>query len=230
MQGWDSVMVRADVELGGTDQLFNLLVGRQLQEQEGQAPQIVLTTPLLPGIGGGPKMSKSLGNYVGIAEPGTEQFGKLMSIPDDLIPMYLQYATGWPQARIDEVVAQLRSGALHPNAAKRLLARTVVDLYHGAGAGEQAEAHFDRIHKDHALPDDIEVTFELEEPMAVSKLLVATQLAPSLREAKRQIAHKGVRLDNDVVEEDRTIDPAGLPAGGVVLSHGRRNHVRVVPA
>jgi tyrosyl-tRNA synthetase len=229
MQGWDSVMVRADVELGGTDQLFNLLVGRQLQEQEGQAPQIVLTTPLLPGIGGGPKMSKSLDNYVGIAEPGNEQFGKLMSIPDDLLPMYLQYATAWPQPRIDEVLAELRSGALHPNAAKRLLARTVVDLYHGAGAGEQAEAHFDRIHKDHELPTDIARSYPLEAPMALSKLLVATGLAPSVREANRQIAQKGVRIDNEVVEDDVTVDPAELPAGAVVLSHGRRHHVRVVP-
>jgi tyrosyl-tRNA synthetase len=230
MQGWDSVMVRADVELGGTDQLFNLLVGRQLQEHEGQAPQIVLTTPLLPGIGGGPKMSKSLGNYVGIAEPGPEQFGKLMSIPDDLLPMYLQYATAWPQARVDEVVAQLQSGALHPNAAKRLLARTVVDLYHGDGAGAAAEAHFDRLYKQHELPAEIAEVHPLATPMPLSKLLVASGLAPSVREARRQIAQKGVRVDNDVVIDDTVIDPAGLPAAGVVLSHGRRHHVRVVPA
>jgi tyrosyl-tRNA synthetase len=230
MQGWDSVMVRADVELGGTDQLFNLLVGRQLQEQEGQAPQIVLTTPLLPGIGGGPKMSKSLGNYVGIAEPPSEQFGKLMSIPDDLTAMYLQYATAWPQARIDDVVAQLQSGSLHPNAAKRLLARTVVDLYHGDGAGDAAEAHFDRIHKEHELPTDIVDTYGLTDATPLSKLLVATGLAPSLRAASRQIAQKGVRIDNVVVPDDITVDPTGLPGGGAVLSHGRRNHVRVVPA
>jgi tyrosyl-tRNA synthetase len=230
MQGWDSVMVHADVELGGTDQLFNLLVGRQLQEQEGQAPQIVLTTPLLPGIGGGPKMSKSLGNYIGIAEPGWEQFGKLMSIPDDLLPTYLEYATAWPQARIDEVVVQLQSGVLHPNAAKRLLARTVVDLYHGEGAGVAAEAHFDRVFKQHELPTDIARSYALAAPMSLSKLLVATELAPSLREATRQITAKAVKIDNVAVLDDIVVDPAELPVSGVVLSHGRRNHVRVVPA
>jgi tyrosyl-tRNA synthetase len=144
--------------------------------------------------------------------------------------MYLQYATAWPQARIDEVVRELGSGALHANAAKRLLARTVVDLYHGAGTGEQAEAHFDRIHKEHELPTDIARSYTLAAPMRLSKLLVDTELAQSLREATRQIGSKAVRLDNEPVLEDALVDPAGLPAGGAVLSHGRRNHVRVVPA
>jgi tyrosyl-tRNA synthetase len=175
-------------------------------------------------------MSKSLGNYVGIAEPGAEQFGKLMSIPDDLIPRYVQYATGWPQARIDDVVAQLASGALHPNAAKRLLARTVVDLYHGQGAGEHAEAQFDLLFKHHELPTDIARSYALDAPMRLSKLLVATTLAPSLREATRQIGAKAVKLDNVPVLEDLVVDPAELPAPGAVLSHGRRNHVRVVAA
>src|SRR6478672_8520462 len=135
LQGWDSVMVRADVELGGTDQLFNNLVGRTLQEQVGQEGQVVLTTPLLEGLDGVNKMSKSLGNYVGIAEPPAEQFGKLMSLPDELMPRYFLLTTGWHPDRVDEVARALAGGSLRPVEAKRLLARTVVDLYHGDGAG-----------------------------------------------------------------------------------------------
>ena len=125
LQGLDSVEVRADVELGGTDQLFNLLMGRHLQERAGQEAQVVLTTPLLVGLDGTQKMSKSLGNYVGVAEPPGEQFGKLMSIPDAALEMYLTHATGWDPDRIDVVVAALRSGELHPNRAKRDLGRAV---------------------------------------------------------------------------------------------------------
>src|SRR5439155_21770271 len=121
LQATDSVEIRADVELGGTDQLFNLLMGRHLQGRAGQEPQIVLTTPLLVGLGGEQKMSKSLGNYVGITESPKDQFGKLMSIADDLMPDYFQYATDWPPERVAEVQAELASGELHPNGAKRLL-------------------------------------------------------------------------------------------------------------
>ena len=155
LQGTDSVAIHADVELGGTDQLFNLLVGRHLQQQADQAAQIVLTTPLLVGLDGTKKMSKSLGNYVGIAEPPAEQFGKLMSIPDAVLPMYFRYATAWPPEDVDATIERLASGALHPNAAKRLLARTVVDLYHPAGSGVAAEAEFDRVFKAKQTPTEI---------------------------------------------------------------------------
>src|SRR5690242_1762077 len=144
LQGLDSVEVRADVEIGGTDQLFNFLLARQLQERAEQDPQVVMTMPLLVGLDGGQKMSKSLGNYVGIQEPPREQFGKVMSIGDDLMPAWFAHATAWEPERITETVDALQSGELHPNAAKRLLARTVVDLYHGPGTGDAAEAEFDR--------------------------------------------------------------------------------------
>jgi tyrosyl-tRNA synthetase len=231
MQGWDSVMVRADVELGGTDQLFNLLVGRQLQEQEGQAPQVVLTTPLLPGISGGPKMSKSLGNYVGIAEAPSEQFGKLMSIPDELLPLYLKYTTAWPQERIDDVVGRLGAGTLHPNEAKRLLGRTVVDLYHGAGVGASAEAHFDRLFVRHEAParEAIETVFVLETPMALSRLVAATGLAGSNREGARQIAQGSVKIDGEPASDDTTVRPDGIPSEGIVLQVGKRRWALVVP-
>ncbi|MCU1430133.1 MAG: tyrosine--tRNA ligase [Actinomycetia bacterium] len=230
MQGWDSVMVHADVELGGTDQLFNLLVGRQLQEQEGQAPQVVLTTPLLPGLGGGAKMSKSLGNYVGIAEPPAEQFGKLMSIPDDLLPLYFQYTTGWPQSEIDKVNAQVANGTLHPNAAKRLLARTVVDLYHGPGAGDAAEAQFDRVFKAHeAPPRDEMAQVTLAESDAgddgtirVSRLLAKSGLVTSNREGARAITEGGVQIDGEKVLDDRAIALHDIPPAGMVLQQGKR--------
>ena len=192
LQATDSVEVRADVELGGTDQLFNLIMGRHLQKQAGQEQQIVLTTPLLVGLDGEQKMSKSLGNYVGIAEPPREQFGKLMSIPDALMPNYFQYATDWPPERIAEVIGQLASGELHPNAAKRLLARAVVDLYHGPGAGEAAEAEFDRVFKAHAAPEDD--ARGARSPAAARgssrKLLVEAGLAASNREAGRLIRRR----------------------------------------
>src|SRR5438876_738028 len=129
LQGWDSVQVRADVELGGSDQIWNFLLARQLQEQEGQEAQVVLTMPLLVGLDGKQKMSKSLGNYVGIAEPPNEQFGKLMSLPDALMPQYFELATAWDLARVEGINRALEQGELPPMEAKRLLARSVVDLY-----------------------------------------------------------------------------------------------------
>ena len=144
-------MIEADVELGGTDQLFNLLVGRQLQQQEGQEQQVVITTPLLEGLSGGPKMSKSLGNSVGIAEPPAEQFGKLLSIPDELIPSYLQYATAWPQPQIDAARRRPRRGPARLRSRRSgCWPAPSCDLYHGPGAGEQAQADFDRVFRDHA--------------------------------------------------------------------------------
>jgi tyrosyl-tRNA synthetase len=234
LQGWDSVMVRADVELGGTDQLFNLLVGRQLQEQEGQPPQVVLTTPLLPGVSGGPKMSKSLGNAIGIAEPPAEQFGKLMSIPDDLLADYLQYTTAWDQARIDAAVAELAGGPSARAAAKRLLARTVVDLYHGAGAGTAAEAEFDRVFKEHAPPSDVP-EFALDAALVdetgrvrPSRLLAAAGLVGSNREGVRMIAEGGVRLDGAALTSDDPLAPEDL--AGRTVQVGRRRWARVVDA
>jgi tyrosyl-tRNA synthetase len=231
LQGWDSVMVHADVELGGTDQLFNLLVGRQLQEQEDQSAQIVLTTPLLEGLSGGAKMSKSLGNYVGIAESAQEQFGKLYSIPDDLIPMYLQYTTAWPQAKIDEVTQALAVGGLKPNEAKRILARAVVDLYHGDGAGVAAEAEFDRIFKSNQPPSEIpEIAADPawgSEPVRLAAVLVHCGLATSNKDGRRKIEQGGVRIDGDIVgDPDLTVVSEQLL--GKVLQAGKRNWARLV--
>jgi tyrosyl-tRNA synthetase len=228
LQGWDSVMIEADVELGGTDQLFNLLVGRQLQQQEGQEQQVVITTPLLEGLSAGPKMSKSLGNAVGVSEPPGEQFGKLLSIPDELIPSYLQHATAWPQPQIDGVLADLAEGRLGPRDAKRLLARTVADLYHGPGAGEQAQADFDRVFRDQQAPREI-AEFVLTDAaggdVSLSVLLKLTGLATSKREAKRQLAEGSVRIDGTVVEED--VDRPINGWWGTTLQVGKRKWVRI---
>jgi len=226
LQATDSVETRADVELGGTDQLFNLIMGRHLQARAGQEQQVVITNPLLVGLHGKQKMSKSLGNYVGITEPAREQFGKLMSIADTLMPDYFQYASGWPPERVAEVTGQLAAGTMHPNAAKRLLARTVVDLYHGSGAGEAAEVEFDRVFKAGAAPDEIpEKVLATRGSRRLSKLLVEVGLAASNREAGRLIREGGVRLGGEPVGEDRELAEAELE--GLVVQVGKRHWARI---
>ena len=214
LQGTDSVEINADVELGGTDQLFNLLVGRHLQERNGQEPQIVLTTPLLVGLDGEKKMSKSLGNYVGVDEPPGEQFGKLMSIPDAALPMYLQYATTWEPEQVESATA------LHPNVAKRLMARTVVDLYHGAGAGEAAEAEFDRVFKAHEAPEEM-AEHDIAAGTPLADALVTAGLAASKREARRLIEQGGVKVDGAVAADGNLSD------GTFVVQVGRRRWARL---
>jgi tyrosyl-tRNA synthetase len=231
LQGLDSVTVRADVELGGTDQLFNNLMGRLLQEREGQPPQVVLTTPLLEGIGGGEKMSKSLGNYVGITEPPEEQFGKLMRIPDELMPKYFELTTGWHPDKVKEVTGQLASGDLKPVDAKRLLARTVVGLYHGNPAARGAEAEFDRVHKDHEAPSDVQdyviPSEELRDGrIEVARLLTLAGLAASNREGRRKIQEGGVYLDDERVTEP-ALEVAPQEVDGRLLRLGRRAWARI---
>ena len=228
LQGTDSVQVRADVELGGTDQLFNNLMGRHLQEAEGQEPQVVLTTPLLVGLDGVQKMSKSLGNYVGITEPPAEQFGKLMSIPDDLMPDYFQLTTGWLPERVEEALGALRDGTLTPVAAKRLLARTVVDLYHGEGAGEAAEAEFDRVFKQHAAPSDIpEHRIDPADlPDQPGRILARLGLVASNKEGRRMVEQGGVRIDGERIDDpDAELGAADLD--GRTVQVGKRRWVRV---
>jgi tyrosyl-tRNA synthetase len=232
LQGYDSVAVEADVELGGTDQLFNLLVGRDLQRDRGQDPQVAMTMPLLEGLDGVQKMSQSLGNYVGIDEAAEEMFGKLMSIPDHLIAKYELLCTGLGTEDHARVVAGLADGSLHPNDEKRRMARTVVDLYHGEGAGERAEARFDRVFRAHELPEDVpEVALPAEALRDgrawLPKVLVAAGLAGSNGEARRAVAQGGVRLDGEpVTDPELELDPSELD--GRVLQVGRRRFARIV--
>jgi tyrosyl-tRNA synthetase len=227
LQATDSVKVRADVELGGTDQLFNLIMGRDLQKQAGQAQQVVLTTPLLVGLDGEQKMSKSLGNYVGIAEAPSEQFGKIMSIPDAQMPDYFQYATDWTPEQISEVLGKLVSGGLKPNEAKRALARAVVDLYHGPGAGDAAEAEFNRVFKDHAAPEAMPEKEVSGGGRKLSVWLTTLGLAASNREAVRAIKAGSIKLDGVVLPEDREYSVEELL--GRALQNGKRKWVRLTP-
>ena len=233
LQGWDSVMVEADIELGGSDQLWNFLMARQLQEQEGQEAQVVLTMPLLVGLDGVKKMSKSLGNYVGIAEAPREQFGKLMSLPDELMGQYFDLATAWPLDLAAQVRLEVTSGALRPVDAKRLLARTVVDLYHGDGAGAAAEAEFDRVFKAHDVPTDIAAVAVAAEEFRDGRVRLARVLAlafpkavPSNKEGRRKIEQRGVKLD-DVVIDDPDIELTAAELEGKLLQLGRRNWARL---
>jgi tyrosyl-tRNA synthetase len=238
-QGYDSVAVRADVELGGTDQTFNLLMGREVQRAYEQEPQVVLTVPLLEGTDGVQKMSKSLDNYIGLTEPPDDMFGKLMRIPDELIAKYLRLSAPVDSAEVDAIEEGLRDGNVHPNDAKRRLAREVVDLYHGAGAGAAAEDRFNVVHREHEIPDDVRsvsvpssVFGEQKEGVRVvyvPALLEAMGLVASRSEARRLQAQGGVRVDGEPVpEEDIPIegDPPGQLAGSV-WQVGRRKFARL---
>lgn len=154
-QAYDSVAIRADVELGGTDQLFNFLVARDIQRAHGQEPQVILTTPLLEGTDGSEKMSKSLGNYIGLSEPPDEMYGKLMSIPDGLMIKYLRLTTDVPCDEIAEIEKGIGDGSVHPKSAKMRLAREIVTMYHSPEAAWDAEQRFERVFRDHVLPEDM---------------------------------------------------------------------------
>jgi tyrosyl-tRNA synthetase len=232
LQGYDSVAVEADVELGGTDQTFNLLMGREVQRAYGQAPQVVLTMPLIEGLDGVRKMSKSLDNYVALTDPADEMFGKLMSLPDGLIAKYELLCTDLGPADNARVVAGLADGSIHPNAEKRRMARAIVDLYHGPGAGDAAETAFDRVFKDHDVPQDVpEVTLPadvvVDGRVWLPKALVAAGLSASNGEARRAIEQGGVRIDGEVVSDPALeLDPGSLV--GSVLQVGRRRFARIV--
>jgi tyrosyl-tRNA synthetase len=238
LQGYDSVAVQADIELGGTDQTFNLLMGREIQRAYGQEPQAVLTMPLLEGLDGVRKMSKSLDNYVALTDPPEDMFGKLMSIPDGLIAKYELLCAGVEPDEYRRIEAGLADGTIHPNDEKRRMARTIVDLYHGAGAGEQAEAAFDRVFKRHEAPaeiPDVLVPASLFEQrdggwaVAVPALLEAMALVSSRSEGRRMLGQGAVKLDgNKHAAEDVHI--TGTPPGqlgGSVWQVGRRRFARL---
>ena len=231
MQGYDSVAIQADVEMGGTDQTFNLLVGRDIQRANGQEPQVAFTMPLLPGTDGVRKMSKSLANHVGLSEPPEEQFGKVMSVPDDVMPTWFRLCTDLEPAELDGIEGGLADGSLRPEVAKRRLAREIVRLYHGEEAADAAEARFDRVHREHELPTDVP---EVELPdeavqdgkVWLPRLLVVTRLASSNTEARRLIEQRGVRIDGEpVTDPDAELRRPDLV--GRVVQVGRRRFVRL---
>ena len=226
-QGYDSIAVEADIELGGSDQLFNLLVGRELQRSWGQVPQLVMTVPLLEGLDGVQKMSQSLGNYVGVSEEPAEMFGKLMRIPDELIGKYLRFCTPVISEEVDAIERGLADGSLLPAVQKRRMARAVVELYHGPGTGTDAEDAFNRVHRDHALPEtvaDIPIPSEAVDDNGLvwlPRLLVALGRASSNSEARRMLEQGGIRLDSEPMT-DPDFEAHKDEFLGKVLQVGRR--------
>jgi tyrosyl-tRNA synthetase len=228
LQGIDSVEVRADVELGGTDQTFNNLVGRELQRSRGQAPQAVLTVPLLVGTDGVEKMGKSLGNYIAIAEPPAEQFGKLMSIPDSVVGLYARLCTAMHPREVDALEADVAAGGAQANRAKRAVARAVVALYHGDEAARAAEERFDKVFKRGELPDDLpEFALPGGDPTHLPALLVAAGLAASTSAARRDIDAGAVRVDGEPVAA-KVYDLPRDALAGKVLATGKRRAARLV--
>ncbi|MCE5230414.1 tyrosine--tRNA ligase [bacterium] len=226
VQGWDSVEVRADIELGGTDQKFNLLVGRELMREMDMAPQCIMTLPLLVGLDGVNKMSKSLGNYIGLTEPPDEIFGKTMSVPDEMMRDYLVLALGYKEKVANGLVADAANGKLHPRDLKARIGRELVARYHGEAAGRAAQENFDRMFREKELPAEIETT-ALDSAgagkMALAKLIVAAGMAPSNSEARRLIEQGGVSLNGE-----RAADPrAEIAAGEYLLKVGKRQFKRI---
>ena len=224
MQGYDSVAMKSDVELGGTDQKFNLLVGRELQKQFGQESQIIVTTPLLEGLDGVQKMSKSLGNYVGIDEPPQEMFGKLMSISDELMWRYLELLSFRPMDEIHGWRREVEAGR-NPRDVKVALAQEIVERFHGKPAADKALADFESRFRDGQMPDELpEVTLPAgADPLAITQVLKAAGLTPSTSEALRMIDQGGVRLDGERVS-DKGLK---LGRGTYVLQVGKRKFAKV---
>ena len=232
MQAYDSVVIDADVELGGSDQLFNLLAGRELMEKMGKEPQICLTMPLLEGTDGVRKMSKSYGNYVGLTDAANDMFGKVMSIPDEMMVKYYRLASTLPVDQIDAIEEGLKNDTLHPNKVKRALARNIVAAYHSEEEAVEAEAAFDRQFKQHEIPEDIaefaaDLTPNDEGKVYVAKILTDAGLCQSAGEARRMIDQGGVKVNGEALAaKEYNVAPEKLE--GAVLQVGKRKFAKLV--
>jgi tyrosyl-tRNA synthetase len=230
LQGIDSVAIEADIELGGTDQTFNNLVGRELQRSRGQEPQAVLTVPLLVGTDGVEKMGKSLNNYIGINEPAADQFGKLMSIPDTVVGLYARLCTALHPREVDALEAEVEAGGAAANRAKRRMAREVVALYHGPEAAAAAEERFNAVFQRGEVAQDApEHALAAGDPVHLPAALVAAGLAASTSAARRDIDAGAVRIDGAVVPP-RTYDLPRADVVGRVVASGKRKVSRFVEA
>jgi tyrosyl-tRNA synthetase len=226
LQGTDSVAIRADVEIGGSDQLLNLLMGRDLQERAGQVPQSVATVPLLVGTDGTKKMSQSIGNYISVRADAKEMFGRTMSIPDDLMPQWLRLAAGVTPDEVNQVASGVADGTIHPGEAKRDLARRIVDRYHGKGSGADAETAFNELFRDKQLPDDVPTApIPDDDPVWLPKALAQVQLVASNSEGRRLIDQGAVKIDGERVSQD-TISRDQLL--GATVQVGKRRFVKFV--
>jgi tyrosyl-tRNA synthetase len=224
MQAYDAVELETDVQIGATEQLFNLLAGRKLQEARGQPPQVCLTHPILVGTDGVQRMSKSLGNYVGVDELPEDKYGKTMSIPDEAMRNWFELVTRWTPGRIDALLGAVQRGETHPMEAKKQLAWEIVAVFDGDDAADRAAAHFARVHQRRKLPEKIE-TRALDEPVNIVDLIFDAGFAPSKSQARRLVQQRAVRLDGDVVS---SIDTEVSPEGEQILQVGKRRFLRLV--
>ncbi len=222
MQGYDSVIVKSDVELGGTDQTFNNLVGRDIQKAYDQQRQIVITMPILVGLDGKEKMSKSKGNYIGVTDEPNDMFGKVMSISDDMMENYFTLLTDLPKERIAELVNPEKT---HPKEAKVLLGKTIVAQFYNEATAQNAAAHFDKVFARKQLPDDIPQVEIVAQPIAAAKLLVHCKLVGSGGEAKRMIRQSAVAIDGRKITDPNT---EITPAARMVIQVGKRRFARLI--
>jgi tyrosyl-tRNA synthetase len=222
-QAMDSVAIHADVELGGTDQKFNLLVGRDIQREFGQEPQVTLMMPILAGTDGIEKMSKSLDNYIGVSDTPKDIYGKTLSIPDKLIYQYFELATDVPKKELLEIKKSLDNPNTNPRDTKRTLARTFVRMYHSQEAATAAEEEFDRIFVEKSIPDDIE-EFTVSAPMTITALIAEAKLAASKGEARRLVEQGGVSIDNERVSDPNALLPE---INEFILKVGKRRFLKV---
>ena len=225
-QGYDSVVLEADIEIGGTDQRFNLLMGRELQQDIGQPPQVLVIMPLLEGTDGVKKMSKSLGNYIGISESPKEIFGKIMSVSDELMIRYYELLSHISLDQLNELKKGIKSGSHHPMEAKKNLASEMVERYHGSESAGKAREEFETVFKNKGIPDDVPVFHvEGEEDIWLPGLMKQSGLAPSTGEAMRLIRQGGVSVDGvKWSEPDRKLLP-----GEYLLKVGKRKFLKIVP-
>jgi tyrosyl-tRNA synthetase len=225
MQGYDSVELECDIELGGTDQHFNILMGRHFQEKFGKEKQVALLMPLLEGLDGVEKMSKSKKNYIGIDESPQEMYGKAMSIPDELMNKYFELVTDFTPEQIQTIKDQIETGVLHPRDAKMLLGKTIVRMYHGLDAAENAEQHFISVFQQRSLPDEIPVIdWNGKMETTIIDLLVDLKLLNSKSEARRMVENRGVRINGNKVE-DTNLQLS--MTDGLIVQVGKRKFVKI---
>ena len=226
IQGYDSVALKADVELGGTDQLFNLLMGRDLQRSHNQEPQVVLTMPLLEGLDGINKMSKSLGNYIGITESADNIYGKVLSVSDDLMFRYFSLLSDLSNAEIADLKSRVESNLLHPKEVKKQLARELTARFHGLVAAEAAEENFEKVFQQGGVPDDIpEFRCPAAVPIALPQLLVDTGLVKSTSEARRMIQQSAVSINGEKMGD---VTALVNPLGEILVKVGKRRFCKVI--
>ncbi|MBL7664688.1 MAG: tyrosine--tRNA ligase [Bacteriovoracaceae bacterium] len=226
LQGIDSVFISADVELGGSDQKFNVLMGRDYQKNKNLRQQVALLTPILTGLCGTQKMSKSLGNYIGVLDEPFDKFGKVMSIPDKLMLDYAKYAANMNKDEYEKFAKDLESNSIHPNIAKKLIAERVVALFHGAEKGHEMREQFERVFAKGKIPDEVE-EFKFERGMGLVALLVACGALPSNSEARRMIKQNAVSVvDGDKLTDEKFLFTEDLK--GKVLKIGKRKFIKLV--